>query len=156
MEFYRAAGVPADRFTVIDNALDPPPPPIDRDQAFANLGLSPSRRLVVAVGRLWPQKRIRDLIWSAELLGTVLLDVTLVIVGDGPQRDELIRHPRPCHAGSPRLVRRGSGTTWPLGCRTLRRFGSPASTEGQPNAVLEAMAAGVPVVASDIARAPRF
>ncbi len=76
-------------------------------------------------------------------------DVHLLIVGDGPERDRLRRFRDQC------LVRDkvhflGHRPDVP---RLLPHFSvlwSTSAYEGQSNAILEAMAAGVPVVATDI------
>ena len=39
-----------------------------RDHWLAELGLPADARLIGAINRLWPQKRIKDLIWAADLL----------------------------------------------------------------------------------------
>ncbi len=76
-DFYAARGVEADRFTVIANGIPSTSVPmIDRSEAFKRLKVADDRKLILSVGRLWPQKRYRDLIWAAELLGT-LRDDTL-------------------------------------------------------------------------------
>ena len=88
-DFYAAHGIAAERFTLIPNGIETALPSMrSRDEVCDSLGVDPQRKLILAVGRLWPQKRYRDLIWSAELLGTLREDTTLVIVGDGPQRGE--------------------------------------------------------------------
>ena len=56
------------------------------------LNLPANARLIGAVGRLWPQKRLKDLIWAADLLKSTRDDTHLLIVGDGPQRWRLERY----------------------------------------------------------------
>ena len=76
-EFYLEHGLPAEKFVVIPNAIQPSPAPgVSRDQLLAELRLPPDARLIGAVGRLWPQKRVKDLIWAADLLKVVRDDVT--------------------------------------------------------------------------------
>jgi glycosyltransferase involved in cell wall biosynthesis len=106
--------------------------------------------MIGAVGRLWPQKRYKDLIWAAELLKVVRPDTHLVIIGEGPQRAMLQRWRH--HLGIEDRVHL-------LGHRDdvlellphFTCFWLASAYEGLSNAVMEAMAAGVPVVASDIA-----
>ncbi len=150
VEFYRSVGVPAEAFTVIDNAIGSAPPTMPRAEARESLGVSPDCRLIVAVGRLWPQKRIRDLIWAAELVATLIEDVQLVIVGDGPQRDALIRH-RDRVTFPHRVWFAGGRDDVARWLPHASAFWIASEYEGQSNAVLEAMRAGVPVIASDIA-----
>jgi len=151
-EFYAGRGIATDKLVVIPNAV-PPHDPTDRcsrEELLAELGLPPHVRLIGVVGRLWPQKRLKDVIWASDLLKTVRQDTHTLIVGDGPHRWRLERFRRQCeiedhvhflgHRGDvPRLLEH-------LDCLWLA-----SGYEGQSNAVLEAMAAGVPVVATDIA-----
>lgn len=149
-DFYAANGIDQDLFQVIPNGI-PPRDVVDipRDEALSRLEVEPDRKLILAVGRLWPQKRYRDLIWAAELLGSLRQDTTLVIVGDGPQRGELLRHRDavtcPQHV---RFAGKRSDVAQLLPHADAFWIGS--EYEGQSNAVIEAMQAGVPVVASDI------
>ena len=111
--------------------------------------LPEDRKLILAVGRLWPQKRYRDLIWAAELLATARQDTTLIVIGDGPQKAELLRFRDdvsiPKHVG---FVGPREDVAELLPHADLFWIGS--EYEGQSNAVIEAMQAGVPVIASDI------
>ncbi len=150
-DFYAARGISPDLFRIIPNAIEPrTAAAVSREEVFSRLEVEPGRKLILAVGRLWHQKRYRDLIWAAELLGSLRDDTTLVIVGDGPQRDELLRHRDavtiPRHA---RFAGARSDVPELLGAVDVFWIGS--EYEGQSNAVIEAMQAGVPVVASDIA-----
>jgi glycosyltransferase involved in cell wall biosynthesis len=75
---------------------------------------------------------------------------TLLIVGDGPLRPELEREAAEC--GLDRSVRfLGSHADVTTFYRIADVFVLPSVTEGLSNALLEAMAAGLPVVASDVA-----
>ena len=106
--------------------------------------------MIIAVGRLWPQKRYRDLIWAAELLAAMRQDTTLVIIGDGPQKGELMRHR---DAVTTRAHVRFAGARDDVAdlLPHADMFWIGSEYEGQSNALAEAMQAGVPVVASDIA-----
>ncbi|MCO8123587.1 glycosyltransferase [Stieleria sp. TO1_6] len=149
-EFYVSHGVDDDLFRVIANGIPPRTvDSIEREEAFARLGVNPDRKLVLAVGRLWPQKRYRDLIWAAELLAGTRDDTTLVVIGDGPQKSELLRFRDavtiPKHAG---FVGNRDDVAQLLPHADLFWVGS--EYEGQSNAMIEAMQAAVPVIATDI------
>ena len=149
-DFYVENGIPADKFRIIHNGITTKKSqPIDAATARERLEIGGDRRMILAVGRLWPQKRYRDLIWSGELLATMRGDTTLVIVGDGPQSAELLRHrdalSTPLHV---RFAGHRSDVTELLPHADVFWIGS--EYEGQSNSVIEAMQSGVPVVASDI------
>jgi len=150
-DFYVSKGLPLDKFVVVSNGVGLPmvPRPVTRDQLLAELDLPPEAKVIGAVGRLWPQKRIKDVIWATELLKRVRDDVHLLIVGDGPQRWRLTRYRDQVQI--PDKVRfLGHRDDVP---RLMEHFDClwlASSYEGQSNAVMEAMAAGVPVVATDI------
>ena len=92
-DFYAQHGIDPELFQVIPNGIEPRGvDDISRAEAFDRLEVAADRKLILAVGRLWPQKRYRDLIWAAELVCSMRQDTTLVIIGDGPQRGELLRH----------------------------------------------------------------
>ncbi len=150
VDFYAANGIPRELFEVIPNGIEPlRPSRIDRDEAFRRLGIPVANRLILAVGRLWPQKRYRDLIWAAELIATVREDTTLVVIGDGPQSGELLRH-RDAVTTPDRMTFAGQRDDVPDLLPHADVYWIASEYEGQSNGVIEAMQAGLPVVASDI------
>ncbi|MGO8748636.1 MAG: glycosyltransferase [Thermoguttaceae bacterium] len=149
-EFYAAHGLPAEKFEVISNGIPPAPAPnATRSRILAELGLPDPTFLIGVIGRLAHQKRVKDAIWAVDLLRVFRKDVHLLIVGDGPHRPQLERFSD--------LVTTDNYVHF-LGHRSdvprlLPHFDllwSPSAFEGQSNSVMEAMAAGVPVVATDI------
>jgi len=149
-DFYVAQGIAAEKIEVIPNGIPPAPPcPTTRQEVLAELGLPEDARIVGLVGRLWPQKRVKDAIWAADLLKVIRGDVYLLILGDGPHRARLEKFRDQCEIRDKVrfLGHRGDVP------RLLPHFDvlwSPSAYEGQSNTILEAMAAGVPVVATDI------
>ena len=105
--------------------------------------------LIGIVARLWPQKRLEDALWVFEVLKFVNLPFHAFIIGNGPERDRLIWH---------RDQWKLSDCVHFVGHRDdaaelIPSFDVLLSTsayEGQSNTILEAMAAGVPVIATDI------
>jgi len=151
-EFYVSRGLPAEKFVVIPNGMtiDGSGTATRREELLAELKLPAGARLIGAVGRLWPQKRVKDLIWAADLLKTTREDTHLLIVGDGPQRQRLERF-RDQSLIADRVHFLGERDDVPRLMPHFDVLWLGSEYEGQSNAILEAMAAGVPVIATDIA-----
>lgn len=142
-----ALGAPPDKVTVLRNgvALETFRVPEDRAAARAEFGMT--RPTLVSVGGLIPRKR-HDLTIAA-MAG--LPDYDLLIAGEGPERDAL--QAQIARAGLADRVR----LLGPVPHGSLYRlYGAAdasvlASTrEGWANVLLESMACGTPVLASDI------
>jgi len=149
-QFYQHHGLDPQKFVVIPNAVIPSPlPKLDREELFKRLRIPPRGRIVGAIGRLWKQKGYPDLIWAAELLRVAYQDVWFVILGDGPElpRLQLLRDKYGAH-DAVRFAGHRADANELLSTFDLLWNGS--HYEGQSNTILEAMAQGVPVIASDI------
>jgi glycosyltransferase involved in cell wall biosynthesis len=149
-DFYARHGVPPNKIRVIENGVEPPrSSETRRDELLAELGLPGGCRLVAVIGRLWPQKCIKDAIWAADLLKVIRDDVHLLVIGDGPHRDRLRRF-RDQVVIRDKVHLLGHREDVPRIVPHLDVLWSTSAYEGQSNAILEAMAAGVPVVATDV------
>jgi len=149
-EFYVAKGIPAEKIEVIPNGILPAPPcESTRQEILGELGLPESARLVGLIGRLWPQKRVKDAIWAADLLKVIRDDVHLLILGDGPHRQRLEMFRDQCEIRD-KVHFLGHRSDVPRILPHFHVLWSSSAYEGQSNAILEAMAAAVPVVATDI------
>ncbi|HEX7377175.1 MAG TPA: glycosyltransferase [Pirellulales bacterium] len=148
-DFYVRQGLPPEKFTIIPNGISPRPVDACRAELLAEFGLPEQAKVIGAVGRLWPQKRVKDLIWAADLLKVIRDDVHLLIFGDGPQRARLERFRRQVRIEDKVhfLGHRGDVARW---MPHFDLLWLASEYEGLPNVVLEAMAAGLPVVATDI------
>jgi glycosyltransferase involved in cell wall biosynthesis len=119
----------------------------DRGAARAGLNIAAPTFIVLWVGRLDPVKRLDYLIHAAEILNDV--PVRFLLAGDGPDRARIERMLRLSSA-----IGRVELLGWRDDLEALYAaadaFAFPTRTEGTPNAVLDAMVYGLPVVASDI------
>ncbi|MDF9814559.1 glycosyltransferase family 4 protein [Streptomyces sp. SPB162] len=135
-------GVDLDRFTPDGGPSDPPGDPRGSLPALSDLG--PADRLVVCVGRLCPQKGQDLLLRSWPKVTARLPGARLVLVGEGPDRDRLLR-------GAPEGVLFAGATRdavpW---YRAADVVVQPSRWEGMALAPLEAMACGRPVVMTDV------
>ena len=149
-EFCIEHRLPAEKIDVIPNAVATSrPSDVSRDALLDELGIPSNARLIGTIGRLWPQKRVKDLIWAYELVVTLHPAARLLVIGDGPQRRQLERFAL-LSSDLDRVRFLGErNDVWRI-MPHLDVLWNGAGYEGMPNSVMEAMAASVPVVATDI------
>jgi glycosyltransferase involved in cell wall biosynthesis len=104
-------------------------------------------RRVVYVGRLSAEKNLFSLVRAVAAM-KARVPAELVLIGAGPLRDQLADEARAAgvHAEFPGVVEHQVVPDW---LRQADAFVLPSFTEGHPKVLLEAMAVGVPCVASD-------
>lgn len=142
-------GIPARKVTHICNGVDTDRfLPGDRDAARRAIGVPDGLAVVGTVGRLDPVKDHMGLI-RAFAEGVAYRAAILVIVGDGPTRPELAELVRTLGIED-RVRLLGERADIPLVLRALDLFVLPSVGEGISNAILEAMATGLPVVATRV------
>jgi len=151
--FYSEKGLPEEKFTIIPNGIALPAEPVEsaltREALLAQLDLPEDAKLIVAVGRLWPQKRIKDLIWAADLLQCIREDTHLLVIGEGPQRWRLEKFAEQAEVSS-RVHFLGHREDVPQILPHCLCLWLASGYEGQSNAIMEGMSHGLPVVATDI------
>jgi glycosyltransferase involved in cell wall biosynthesis len=141
---HAAGRIPRTRLVVIPNAVD--------TARFAHQHPWPNQPpyLVVVLGRLDPQKGHADLLAALALLDDAQRQaLRVVFVGEGPTRpalEQAIRDNRLTERV--RLV--GFSPTPETWLAQASLLVLPSRFEGMPNAVLEAMAAGLPVLATAV------
>ncbi len=122
---------------------------ISREEALRRLKLTSDSRIIGAVGRLWPQKGYKDLIWTSSMINVVRPNMHLVIIGEGPQREILEQYRDNIGANkSVHLVGHRDDVADLMPHMDI--FWNGSLYEGQSNSIMEAMQAGVPVAATDI------
>ncbi|MET8449753.1 glycosyltransferase [Streptomyces sp. NPDC005209] len=140
------AGIRAD-FAVISNGIDPDrfrPAAAAAVRSTPGLELAPAAPLVVCVGRLCRQKGQDVLLAAWDAVLQDLPNARLVLVGDGPDREEL-------RARAPRSVLFAGAVADPAPWyRAADLVVLPSRWEGMALAPLEAMACGRPVVVTDV------
>jgi len=112
--------------------------------------IKPGSNKALYVGRLASRKRVSDLITAFEFVAGQLPDAELIIVGDGPERDVLESQAKGLHVGSDRIRFIGSAIDPAKWLQNSDLFVFASECEGCPNALLEAAAAGLPCLATDI------
>lgn len=149
-DFYvSTVGVSKELITVIPNAVGQSKT-ANRETVREQLGLRSDHRVIGYCGRLAPQKCLSDLVWAFHLLLQDDQNTRLLIIGDGPQRDELSELAE--HMGSRNEIQfLGHRQDAAEIMAALDVFCLPSEFEGMSNSLMEAMSIGIPVVASDIA-----
>ena len=150
VDFYRPLGYPDSKLRVIPNGVEVPPTPQQIRSEFLNeLKLPENAKLAMFVGRLAPQKRVTDLLWSMQLLRQADPRAYLVIVGDGPLRASLEQYAREVESISHvRFLGHRSDAASLLHHADVVWLAS--EFEGMSNSLMEAMACGRPIVATAI------
>ena len=145
--------VAAKRTTAIPNAI----PRFDHQSHEADpLGrrLAPGDLIIGTVARLVPEKGVSWLVRAAPLILREQPRTRFVIVGDGPLRAELIALAERLGV-SARLRFLGARVDGPQLIAELDVLAVPSlSNEGTPLVMLEALSAGIPVVASAVGGIP--
>jgi len=147
------SGVPLERVHVVPNAWSRGAPALERADARRALGLAPDAFVVGWVGRLSPEKGPDVLLEALEQVSD--LPVCTSFIGEGPARRQLEARARRLHPDGEGRVR------WHGAVRDAGRlftafdlFVLSSRTEGSPIVLFEAMAAGVPVIATTVGGVP--
>jgi len=145
----RAGGIAADRIFLIPNGVD-----LSRFTSAAGSAAARSGRVSVGtLAVLRPEKAVADLVRAAPLVRARCPAVRFVIWGDGPCRPALERLVR--ELGLEEVVELRGTTAQPeAALRDLDIFVLPSLSEACPNALLETMAMGLPVVATRVGGIP--
>jgi glycosyltransferase involved in cell wall biosynthesis len=148
-DWYVANGGVVSRFSVIPFGVPPAPASdVSRDELLRELNLPQGARLIGVVGRLTPEKRVRDLIWAADLLRVLHDQLRLLVIGDGHERPRLEEYARLASDLDHIQFLGERADLWRI-MPHLDVLWNADENRSQSVAILEAMAAGVPVVASD-------
>jgi glycosyltransferase involved in cell wall biosynthesis len=141
----------AEKITVVTNAVEIPLP-LDtarRDAIRDDLEVGPGQTLILAAGRFCEQKNFGDLVTAMARLKESGCPFRLVIAGDGEQRAELADRVGRLGLES-EVALPGNLTDLDKILQAADIFVMSSLWEGLPLVLLEAMAAGLPVVAYGI------
>lgn len=158
----RTAAVGAERVTQIHNGVDMRrfQPRLDRRPPFGPEGFAPEGTWVVGtIGRMQAVKDqltlVRAFLYLIDHEPDARKRLRLVIVGDGPLREESLHLLR--EGGAEHLAwLPGERNDIPQIMQCLDLFVLPSLAEGISNTILEAMAAGLPVVATRVGGNPEL
>jgi glycosyltransferase involved in cell wall biosynthesis len=152
---FRQIGFPAEKLSVISNGVE-----FERfaDATPADLtrfGVPASARAILSVGRLHPQKGVDLLVEAVAAVFSEIPDVHLLIAGEGPQREQLRKRIGELSTGE-RIHLLGRQEDIAGLMRSSAAFVLASRWEGMPNVMLEAMAAGLPIVATRVEGVPEL
>ena len=146
-----AAGIDEDRMVYIPNGIETEPCQRTASiyEARAAIGLPLDAAVLGLVGRLSKEKQVDRLIAIFPQLLARVPHAHLLIVGDGPERKALEHHAQQLGLGDRvRMVGwQNPMTDWYQAMDVLTLT---SSTEGLPNVLLEGMAMGLPIAATNV------
>lgn len=146
---YEQIGLPVGRISTVPNGVGPREHRPGRAAARRALGLDADQPVVITVGRLITMKRHRDLVDSTPALLERFPDLVVLVVGDGHLHRQLRRQAVSLGVGDRvRLLGHRTDARQLLDAADV--FVLPSAHEGMPLAALEAMEAGLPVVATRV------
>ncbi len=145
-------GLPEDRVVVIGNGLAP--------SAFAPASPALERHFsIFRVGMIarmnTPSKNHRDFLRAATRVSRRFPQTEFVLAGDGPMRPELAREANDLGIGD-QVLFLGERRDIPAVLASLDVSVLPSASESLSNAILESMAAGLPVVAARVGGNPEL
>jgi len=148
-DYHRAGGLSAERLVVIPNGIDVNRYAQARAADVTTLGVPAGQRLWTFIGRFEPQKGACGLVRFAPQCLSRAPQYDLLMVGRGRQERKLHSMCRELGIAD-RVHFAGWRADIPAILRASDLLVLPSEWEGMPNVVLEAMAAGLPVVARDV------
>ena len=131
---------------------------LSRAEARKHLGLEENQFIIGAIANLYKTKGLEYLIEALRLINKepgTKSKAKMIIVGEGPEREKLESRIKNYELED-KIILAGS---IPEACKYLPAFDIfvlPSVKEGFPYALLEAMAAGLPIIATDVGAIPEI
>lgn len=146
------------KVAVVANAIQVPAQSAGADEkqkCREYLGISSAATVVGAVGSLVPGKNFAMLIDVVASLAGEFPDLTLVLIGDGYLRGDLEQRARTVLPRG-QFIFTGAIPNAAQWYPAFDLFCFPSNQEGMPNVLMEACAAGLPVVTTNVGGAPQI
>lgn len=151
-------GFPPERVEVLHNAVDlerfRPAGEAERERARGRLGLGATDAVAACVARLEPVKGIDVLLDAWPAVEARVPGAALLLIGDGPERRALERRARRLRLERVRFLGYRRDVERLLAAADVAVL--PSRSEGFGQVILEAMAVGLPVVASRVGGIPEI
>jgi glycosyltransferase involved in cell wall biosynthesis len=153
--YHAAQGYPCARMTVIPNGVDSQQfrrSASARSEIRAEWGIAPDQKLVGIVGRLDPMKDHSNFLRAAAQVAASRTDVRFVCVGDGPPAYRASLEALGIELGLADCLQWAGARNdmWRVYNALDMAVSASAFGEGTSNAIAEAMATGVPCVATEV------
>lgn len=144
-------GIPSSKINVIHNGVKTSVYDKHTDVCSkrASLGINDTDFVVGNVARFYPNKDHKTLLKAFEIVSRNIGQAKLMLAGDGPLKDELVAVADKLGL-SGKVNFLGNRRDIPEVLKTFDIFALSSTREGFPIVLLEAMAAGLPVVATDV------
>lgn len=140
-------GLPSQRLTMIANG-------VDTEFFFPGVTAHGRRRPeILCVARLAADKDHLTLLRAFEIVHEQCPEAALRLVGEGPQ-EQVLRAWTASHPAAANIIFSPATADVRPWLQEARVFALASRREGQPNAILEAMSAGLPVCATDVGGIP--
>ncbi len=151
------ARIPGKPIAVIVNAVPQPEPlpAADRQARRQQISVAAGQTLLISVGRFAPVKELPELIAAFKIVKERHADTRLLLIGDGSERVrvEALIASLNLDQDVVLLGRRNDVAAW---LQSSDLYVSASSLEGLPISILEAMAVGLPVAATQVGDVPRI
>lgn len=144
-----SSGWEAERLMVIPNGIEVVDDPAVAAHELLAWRRGPDTPLALFVGRIDAQKGIETLLAAADLMAKRRPDWRLAMAGDGPLGG-LLEGRREARSSGSNILWLGHRSDVPALLAAADLLVLPSLWEGMPNVILEAMAAGKAVIATDV------
>jgi glycosyltransferase involved in cell wall biosynthesis len=146
-------GYPSQRVAIIPNGVESPEVREDRSTIRRSLNLPETAVVAVSVCSLRPEKRVGDFAEAVLRAREHQPELVGLVVGDGPDRTVIDRAQM---AGAGGIIALGQRADVSRILCAADIFVSSSELEASPMAILEAMAAGLPVIATPVGGVPQM
>lgn len=149
--YEKSVGIPGEKIEIIYNGVDISKfdIQIDKKTKRQEIGLPEHALIIGCIGKFRPEKGQKYLIWAMPEILQKFPDAVLALVGDGEEKEKLDKLIKSLELEqSVKLF--GERQDVPEILKTFDVFVNPSLYEGMSNSILEAMAAKIPIAASDI------
>lgn len=157
LDYSQAVGINEDKISVIWNGVDLSrfAVNVDRTLERLKLGFSANNFIIGCVARIDPVKDIGTLLKAFSLASKKYTNLKLLIVGDGSSLP-LLKRDADYMGLNDTVVFTGIRDDVPVLLKIMDLYVQPSLYEGVSNTILEAMASGLPVVATNVGGNPEI